>query len=366
MTKRYIEICEALINTNKNGIILYKEIEKVLNEEELSDYFIISSMLDYFSDKDITVVMPENNLIEKEEKEIEFDEDFKDSSDAIKWYLKNLPEEILTADEEKELVKKAHTGDIQARNKMINHNLRLVVNIAKNFYKKSKNKNNCFEFLDYIQAGNLGLMKAIEKFDPELDFKFSTYATYWIRQHIIRSLSDFSRTIRMPVHAIEQHRYILKAKDILEKAGIKPTYENIADYLNEHGMVLSISKITGEKVQKNLNLYNTTDATSLETPINAEEDTLLMDFVADYDTDIEEQAERNDLKNTINFILENSLSNREADVLCRRFGIHGTQDTLETIAKDYDLTRERIRQIEITAKRKFKRAYRRLVGRDFA
>ena len=369
MRAELINICNNLIKNCKNNTLLYSDITSSLTKEDAANYYIVSSMLEYIADKDITVIIPETGSIYDEEvKDSRVQDEFDKSiaADGIKWYLNSINFGLLTAEEEKELARRIKQGDMKAREKMITYNLKLVVNIAKRYCGKNKT----LDFSDLIQAGNIGLMKAVDKFDPSLDYKFSTYATWWIRQSITRAMSDEGRNIRMPVHALDQYRYIKRAINELEYQNINPTYEQIANYVNERGWIVGSTtraKLTPKDIKRYIQQYNNTDTISLQTPIGDEEDSFIGDFIADDSIDIEHKAEISNLHESIDQILNLYLSEREANVLIKRYGLDGSPPmTLEQIAKIYGLTRERIRQIEEKAKRKVKRrAIQMHLPRDF-
>lgn len=360
MKTRHIQICDRLIQESKDNIVDWETIKKNLAKDELTNQYIISSMLEYLADKDVTVIMPEeaiaaeNDLYNEEDTSADSNQAM--ASDSVKWYLNSINFPQLSAEEEIELANKIKVGDKAAKEKMINHNLKLVVSIAKKYHGKGKS----LDFMDLIQAGNIGLIKAVAKYDPNLGYKFSTYATWWIRQSITRSIADEGRNIRMPVHAIEMYNYIKKAFSMLEHStGNKPSYKEVADYMNENKMYNSSSRsgVTEEDVHRYYSLFEGTNTISLETPIGEEEDTLLGDFIPDDSIDIERGTELFSLKENIKSIL-NTLPDRESDILIKRFGLDGGAPmTLEGVARGYGVTRERIRQIEAKALRKFKRKY---------
>ena len=270
--------------------------------------------------------------------------------DPVRMYLKEIGKvELLTADEEKELAARMEAGDWAAKQHLIEANLRLVVSIAKRYTGRG------MHFLDLIQEGNLGLIKAVDKFDYTKGFKFSTYATWWIRQAITRAIADQARTIRIPVHMVETINKLVRVqRQLIQELGRDPTNEEIAE---EMGMdverVREVRKIAQEPV-------------SLETPIGEEEDSHLGDFIED-DSAVapDEAANFTMLREQLNEILD-SLSARERKVLELRFGlIDGTPRTLEEVGKEFAVTRERIRQIEAKALRKLKHPSRSQKLKDF-
>lgn len=361
MTKRYMDICNKIVNNNIDKVIVYSEILKYLNDGEKLDENLLNDILTYLANIDFTIIGLEdidNDFIDDnlEDEMSSKDNANKASYDGVKLYLDSIKFDILTIEEERELTAKIKNGDKQARETLINHNLRLVVSIA----KKYNITNSSLSFMDIVQAGNLGLMKAVDKFNPELDYRFSTYATWWIRQAIVRTIADTDRTIRVPVHATELHRYISRAKHYLKDNGIKnPTYTQIANTMNEHGWLLSHKKVTAKYVENCDIIYNRTETISIETPVGEEDDSSLIDFIPDGDENVENYVEQLQLKEEFKTILK-KLGPRESDILIKRFGLDGNSPmTLEQIANIYGLTRERIRQIEVKAKRKFKRIYSR-------
>ena len=271
-------------------------------------------------------------------------------SDSVKMYLKDIgPVPLLTPEEERVIAKKVAEGDQEARNALITANLRLVVSIAKRYTGRG------MSFLDLIQEGNLGLIKAVEKFDHEKGFKFSTYATWWIRQAITRSIADQARTIRIPVHMVETINKLSKIqRNLLQELGREPTIAEIAEAMQiPESKVIEIQQVAQEPV-------------SLETPIGEEDDSHLGEFIEDTSAVSPiEVAEMNMLKDELNKVLE-TLSPREAMVLILRFGLRDKNPrTLEEVGKVFNVTRERIRQIEAKALRRLKNPTRSKKLRDF-
>ncbi len=259
--------------------------------------------------------------------------------DPVRMYLKEIGKvPLLTADEELELAKKIEEGDDEAKKKLCEANLRLVVSIAKRYVGRG------MLFLDLIQEGNLGLMKAVDKFDWRKGFKFSTYATWWIRQAITRSIADQARTIRIPVHMVETiNKQIRVTRQLLQELGRDPSPEEIAREMDiPVEKVREISKIAQEPV-------------SLETPIGEEEDSHLGDFIPDEEMPSPADAAAfSMLKEQLNEVLA-TLTDREPEVLRLRFGLDdGRQRTLEEVGQQFKVTRERIRQIEAKALRKLR------------
>ncbi len=270
--------------------------------------------------------------------------------DPVRMYLKEIGKvPLLTADEEIELAMKMEEGDEDAKKKLAEANLRLVVSIAKRYVGRG------MLFLDLIQEGNMGLIKAVEKFDYRKGYKFSTYATWWIRQAITRAIADQARTIRIPVHMVETINKLTRvSRSLLQELGREPTPEEIAEEMDiSVERVREIQKISQEPV-------------SLETPIGEEEDSHLGDFLPDDDVPAPAEAAASMiLKEQINEVLD-TLTEREQKVLRLRFGLDdGHARTLEEVGKTFNVTRERIRQIEAKALRKLKKPSRANKLREF-
>ena len=270
--------------------------------------------------------------------------------DPVKIYLKEIGRvPLLSMEEEKQLAERMAQGDTNAKKRLCEANLRLVVSIAKKFVGRG------MQFLDLIQEGNLGLLKAVEKFDYNKGFKFSTYATWWIRQAITRAIADQARTIRIPVHMVETITKVKKASSqLLHETGHDPTTEEIAERL----------EMPVERIQEIIRIAQ--DPISLETPIGEEEDSHLGDFIQDDDAPAPaDAASLMLLKEQLNEVLS-TLSDREARVLRLRFGLEdGRARTLEEVGKEFDVTRERIRQIEAKALRKLRHPSRSKKVKDF-
>ena len=270
--------------------------------------------------------------------------------DPVKIYLKEIGRvPLLSMEEEKQLAERMAQGDTNAKKRLCEANLRLVVSIAKKFVGRG------MQFLDLIQEDNLGLLKAVEKFDYNKGFKFSTYATWWIRQAITRAIADQARTIRIPVHMVETITKVKKASSqLLHETGHDPTTEEIAERL----------EMPVERIQEIIRIAQ--DPVSLETPIGEEEDSHLGDFIQDDDAPAPaDAASLMLLKEQLNEVLS-TLSDREARVLRLRFGLEdGRARTLEEVGKEFDVTRERIRQIEAKALRKLRHPSRSKKVKDF-
>lgn len=272
------------------------------------------------------------------------------TDDSVKMYLKDIGQvPLLTSEEEKELAEKMSQGDEEAKKRLSEANLRLVVSIAKRYVGRG------MQFLDLIQEGNLGLMKAVDKFDHTKGFKFSTYATWWIRQSITRAIADQARTIRIPVHMVETiNKTGRVVRQLMQTLGREPTPAEIAKEMGvPEEKVIEIQKIAQDPV-------------SLETPIGEEEDSHLGDFIEDNSAaSPAEKAESRMLREQLLQVLD-TLTPRENEVLLMRYGLRdGRPKTLEEVGKEFNVTRERIRQIEAKALRKLRHPNRTKRLRDY-
>ena len=316
--------------------------------------------VDFSADDDLTLDMEsiDDDVVDKIGKEEDIEMDKLDLSlpkgisidDPVRMYLKEIGKiPLLKPHEEVELAKRMVESDENAKQRLVEANLRLVVSIAKRYVGRG------MLFLDLIQEGNLGLIKAVEKFDYERGFKFSTYATWWIRQAITRAIADQARTIRIPVHMVETiNKLIRVSRQLLQELGRDPKPEEIAKEMD----------MSEEKVREIMKIAQ--DPVSLETPIGEEEDSHLGDFIPDEDALAPaEAAAYSLLKDQIEEVLE-SLNEREQKVLKLRFGLEdGRARTLEEVGKEFDVTRERIRQIEAKALRKLRHPSRSKKLRDY-
>ena len=304
---------------------------------------------------DLLLETDDDELLLNEEEEIEIIDDVDvlegvSTEDPVRMYLKeigNVP--LLTSDEEVELAKRVEQGDEEAKKKLTEANLRLVVSIAKKYVGRG------MPFLDLIQEGNMGLMKAVDKFDYTKGYKFSTYATWWIRQAITRGIADTGRTIRVPVHMVETINKTLRmTRTLLQELGREPTPEEVAERLN----------VPVSRVREVLKISR--DPVSLDTPIGEEDDSHLGDFIED-DTVLSpaDSATFSMLREELSTALE-SLTERERQVVRLRFGLEdGRARTLEEVGKEFNVTRERIRLIEAKALRKLRHPSRSKRLKDF-
>lgn len=349
---------DALMEQGKaTGKLTTKEITDVLDEldfdtDQLAS--IISSCeqlnIEIVDDSVADDVLNDNDLNMSDDLEMTLSTEGIAIDDPVKIYLKEIGRvPLLSPDEETELAKRMAEGDSYAKKRLSEANLRLVVSIAKKYVGRG------MQFLDLIQEGNLGLLKAVEKFDYTKGFKFSTYATWWIRQAITRAIADQARTIRIPVHMVETITKVKKvSSQLLHETGHDPSAEEIADKL----------EMPAERVREIMRIAQ--DPVSLETPIGEEEDSHLGDFIPDDGAPAPaDAASLMLLKEQLNEVLS-TLTDREAKVLRLRFGLEdGRSRTLEEVGKEFDVTRERIRQIEAKALRKLRHPSRSKKVKDF-
>jgi len=346
-------IADLLELGRKNGMLSYKEIQNAIGDVEL-DAEQMDIIYDTLESMGIEIVadfekeMDEIRAGNEERIDLNFDGIVID--DPVKMYLKEIGKvPLLSTNEENELAQRILSGESEAKRRLTEANLRLVVSIAKKYVGRG------MPFLDLIQEGNMGLIKAVDKFDPAKGYKFSTYATWWIKQAITRAISDKSRIIRLPVHMAETiNRLIRESRRMLQELGRDPTTEELAKELNmSHDKVREIMKIAQEPV-------------SLESPIGGEEESHLEDFIPDEDAPAPaEAASYMLLRDQLNDVID-SLSPREARVLKLRFGLEdGRSRTLEEVGQEFDVTRERIRQIEAKALRKLRHPSRSKKLKDY-
>lgn len=375
-----------LIDTSRQkGFIEYKDIEDGLDKYDLSEDEILS-FYDALDAVQITIVDSKNSdddeidlekdldiVSDDEDEDIDLDElrSFEEelskedkleairekgknkvviTDDPVRMYLKEIGRiPLLTYEEEVELAKRIEAGDQRAKDQLAEANLRLVVSIAKRYVGRG------MQFLDLIQEGNMGLIKAVDKFEHKKGFKFSTYATWWIRQAITRAIADQARTIRIPVHMVETINKLVRAqRQLVQELGRDPLPEEVAELMNmDVEKVREVQKIAQEPV-------------SLETPIGEEEDSHLGDFIPDEEILSPSDAATNTMLREQLISVLDTLTDRERKVLALRFGLDdGRTRTLEEVGQAFDVTRERIRQIEAKALRKLKHPSRSKKLRDF-
>ena len=355
----------------KTLLAMAKKKKNVLEYQEISDHFAdlhleeeqMDEILDALEKSGIDVLritddddIPDEELLLSDEDEVDMEildlsiPDGISIDDPVRMYLKEIGKvPLLSAEEEIELAKRMENGDQEAKKRLAEANLRLVVSIAKRYVGRG------MLFLDLIQEGNLGLIKAVEKFDYRKGYKFSTYATWWIRQAITRAIADQARTIRIPVHMVETiNKLIRVSRQLLQELGREPTPEEISE---EMGMpvdrVREILKISQEPV-------------SLETPIGEEEDSHLGDFIQDDNVPVPAEAASFTLLREQLVEVLGTLTEREQKVLRLRFGLDdGRARTLEEVGKEFNVTRERIRQIEAKALRKLRHPSRSRKLKDY-
>ncbi|MBP2623066.1 RNA polymerase sigma factor RpoD [Streptococcus oricebi] len=355
-----VQVAEFIRNHKKTGVAVDDEINDLLIIPFTLDADGIEDLLQRIQDAGISITdkagNPSARVLNNEEEEADLsDEELLGSNsakvnDPVRMYLKEIGVvPLLTNEEEQELAILVEQGDTEAKQRLAEANLRLVVSIAKRYVGRG------MQFLDLIQEGNMGLMKAVDKFDYTKGFKFSTYATWWIRQAITRAIADQARTIRIPVHMVETiNKLVREQRNLLQELGQDPSPEQIAERMD----------MTPDKVREILKIAQ--EPVSLETPIGEEDDSHLGDF-------IEDEVIENPVDYTTRVVLReqldevlDTLTDREENVLRLRFGLDdGKMRTLEDVGKVFNVTRERIRQIEAKALRKLRHPSRSKPLRDF-
>ena len=355
-----VQVADFIRNHKKAGTAIDDEVTEKLVIPFVLDADGIDDLLERLTDGGISITDKDGNpsskyVVEAPKPEELTDEELLGSNsakvnDPVRMYLKEIGVvPLLSNEEEKELAIAVENGDLEAKQRLAEANLRLVVSIAKRYVGRG------MQFLDLIQEGNMGLMKAVDKFDYSKGFKFSTYATWWIRQAITRAIADQARTIRIPVHMVETiNKLVREQRNLLQELGQDPTPEQIAERM----------EMTPDKVREILKIAQ--EPVSLETPIGEEDDSHLGDFIED--EVIENPVDyttRVDLREQLDEVLD-TLTDREENVLRLRFGLDdGKMRTLEDVGKVFNVTRERIRQIEAKALRKLRHPSRSKQLKDF-
>ncbi|MGO2766210.1 MAG: RNA polymerase sigma factor RpoD [Streptococcus thermophilus] len=355
-----VQVADFIRNHKKAGTAIDDEITEKLVIPFVLDADGIDDLLERLTDGGISITDKDGNpsskyVVEAPKPEELTDEELLGSNsakvnDPVRMYLKEIGVvPLLSNEEEKKLAIAVENGDLEAKQRLAEANLRLVVSIAKHYVGRG------MQFLDLIQEGNMGLMKAVDKFDYSKGFKFSTYATWWIRQAITRAIADQARTIRIPVHMVETiNKLVREQRNLLQELGQDPTPEQIAERMD----------MTPDKVREILKIAQ--EPVSLETPIGEEDDSHLGDF-------IEDEVIENPVDYTTRVVLReqldevlDTLTDREENVLRLRFGLDdGKMRTLEDVGKVFNVTRERIRQIEAKALRKLRHPSRSKQLKDF-
>ena len=355
-----VQVADFIRNHKKAGTAIDDEITEKLVIPFVLDADGIDDLLERLTDGGISITDKDGNpsskyVVEAPKPEELTDEELLGSNsakvnDPVRMYLKEIGVvPLLSNEEEKELAIAVENGDLESKQRLAEANLRLVVSIAKRYVGRG------MQFLDLIQEGNMGLMKAVDKFDYSKGFKFSTYATWWIRQAITRAIADQARTIRIPVHMVETiNKLVREQRNLLQELGQDPTPEQIAERMD----------MTPDKVREILKIAQ--EPVSLETPIGEEDDSHLGDF-------IEDEVIENPVDYTTRVVLReqldevlDTLTDREENVLRLRFGLDdGKMRTLEDVGKVFNVTRERIRQIEAKALRKLRHPSRSKQLKDF-
>ena len=347
-SSQLLQTLDAIDADDKQTDLVYDALEKAGIEIDVSDVADLIGAADELLPTDTELLNIDEQIQEAETA----DPAAEDSGmkDPVRMYLKEIGKiDLLSTEEELELAQRIAEGDEEAKKRMVEANLRLVVSVAKHYLGRG------MQLLDLIQEGNMGLLKAVDKFDYTKGYKFSTYATWWIRQSITRAVADQARTIRIPVHMVETINRVSRAsRALVQEYGREPTLQEISRFLG----------ISEEKIAEVMKIAQ--DPVSLETPVGEEDDSHLGDFIQDSDAlEPAESASYNMLRQQLGEVMQ-TLSPRECKVLRLRFGLEdGRAHTLEEVGKEFDVTRERVRQIEAKALRKLRHPSRSKILKDF-
>ena len=351
-SKQLFQTLDAIDADEKQTEQVYDALEKAGIEIDVSDVAEIINSAEEILPTDSELFNMESELGDQLSEAAAADPNLDEANltDPVRMYLKEIGKiNLLSTEEELEIAQKIAQGDESAKKKMIEANLRLVVSVAKHYLGRG------MQLLDLIQEGNMGLLKAVEKFDYTKGYKFSTYATWWIRQSITRAVADQARTIRIPVHMVETiNRVSRTSRALVQELGREPTLTEISEQLG----------IPEDKIAEVVKIAQ--DPVSLETPVGEEDDSHLGDFIPDDDArEPAESASYNLLRQQLSEVMK-TLSPRECKVLRLRFGLEdGRAHTLEEVGKEFDVTRERVRQIEAKALRKLRHPSRSKILKDF-
>ncbi len=351
-SKQLFHTLDAIDADEKQTEKIYDALEHAGIEIDVSDVAeIVASASDLLpTDSEILQLERSGETVSESDNLADLESDEANLTDPVRMYLKEIGKiDLLSAEEEIDLARRIAEGDEAAKKRMVEANLRLVVSVAKHYLGRG------MQLLDLIQEGNMGLLKAVEKFDYTKGYKFSTYATWWIRQSITRAVADQARTIRIPVHMVETINRVSRAsRSLVQELGHEPTLTEISEQLG----------IPEDKIAEVMKIAQ--DPVSLETPVGEEDDSHLGDFIPDSElAEPAESASYNMLRSQLSDVMK-TLSTRECKVLRLRFGLEdGRAHTLEEVGREFNVTRERVRQIEAKALRKLRHPSRSKLLKDF-